>query len=381
REGGGAGGGGQQPPFVNQVAEGRGVSEALRIVAEHSPRVLHLGHLQVVLVSEELARAGLGPLLDYLTSEREARRVVQLAVSSCPPRDVLEVRTQLENLPGISVAEELRHLPETVGLPESPIVRFLNAIQDEGVEPVLPVVHRVDAGGKILERLPGAGEEAGQEAGPGGAARGRGAGRTGSREGGQSGGGGREAGGESPVTVRVAGVAIFKDDRMVGTLNDLEARGLAWLMGKVERGILVVPAPLAGPGPAILHVNRVQARVEPRLAGAPSVRVRVKVRAGVLEMLSPTYDLTPQDMDRLEQAAARTLADEIMATMRRVQKEFRSDVYGFGWAFYRRYPRVWRQDLGPRWDQVFPDLPVDLEVKVHIVTTFFSWRSPLGPSR
>lgn len=374
REGGGGGGG--QPPFANHVAEGRGVSEAMRILQEHSPRLLHLGHLQVVVVSEQLARMGLGPILDYLTSDREARRIIQIAVSSCPPRDLLEVRTRLENLPGVSVAEELRHVPETIGLPDSPMIRFLNALHDEGIEPILPVLHRVDATGRIVERPPEAGEEAGRKAGQQAGQEGAGRGREGQGGAGQAAGGGAE--GEGAVTVRVAGVAVFKDDRMVGSLNELESRGLAWLMGKLERGILVIPESLAGGGgPALLHVRRAESKFEPRLAGGqPSMKVRLKVRADVMEWLTPAYDLTPAVADHLEQAAARTIADEIMATMRRLQKEFRSDVCGFGWSFYRRYPRVWRQDLGPRWDDIFADLPVELEVKVHVSSAFFTWRSP-----
>jgi len=370
----GGGGQGPQPPFDNRVAEGRGVFEAMRVLQEQSSRVIHLGHLQVVVVSEQVARTGLAPLLDYLTSEREARRVVEMAVSSCPPRDLLDVPTKLESLPGTAIAERLRQVPTTMGLPESSIIRFLNALHDEGIEPFLPVVHRVDATGEIVDRPPEAREERGRKAqdrgGPeGGGGQGRPAADRGVAQGGDD-------------VIRVAGVAVFKDDRMVGTLNELEARGLAWLMGRLERGILVIPADLAGGGPALLYVRRVEAKFEPRLdGGRPTMQVRLKVRADVAEWLAPTYDLTTAEADRLEQAAARVIADEIMATVRRLQKEFHSDVCGFGWTFYRRYPRVWRQDLGPRWDRVFADLPVQLQVKVHVASAFFGWRSPGGPWR
>jgi spore germination protein KC len=374
--GGREGGGGQavQRPFDNRVAEGRGVFEAMRVLQEECDRIIHLGHLQVVVVSEQLARTGLAPLLDYVTSEREARRVVEMAVSSCPPRDVLDVPTRLESLPGTAIAERLRQVPTTMGLPESTIIRFLNALHDEGIEPFLPVVHRVDARGEIVERPPGAREEAGRKAQD----RGRGDERAAQER--QATDRGGPQGGED--VIRVAGVAVFKDDRMVGTLNELEARGLAWLMGRLERGILVVPAELVGGGPALLYVRRVEAKFEPRLeSGRPSMKVRLKVRADVAEWLAPRYDLTPSEADRLEQAAARVIADETMATVRRLQKEFRSDVCGFGWTFYRRYPREWRRDLGPRWDELFADLPVQLQVKVHVSSAFFGWRSSGGPWR
>lgn len=374
--GGREGGGGQgvQRPFDNRVAEGRGVFEAMRVLQEQSSRIIHLGHLQVVMVSEQLARTGLAPLLDYLTSERETRRVVEMAVSSCPPRELLDVATRLESLPGTAIAERLRQVPSTMGLPESTVIRFLNALHDEGIEPFLPVMHRVDAAGEIVERPPEAREERGRKA----QGRGRGEERAaGERQTTDRGG---PQGGED--VIRVAGIAVFKDDRMVGTLNELEARGLAWLMGRLERGILVIPAELAGGGPALLWVRRVEAKFEPRLdGGRPTMRVRLKVRADVAEWLAPHYDLTPSEADRLEQAAARVIADEITATLRRLQKEFHSDVCGFGWNFYRRYPRVWRQDLGPRWDQVFADLPVQLQVQVHVSSAFFGWRSVGGPWR
>jgi spore germination protein KC len=51
-----------------------------------------------------------------------------------------------------------------------------------------------------------------------------------------------------------------------------------------------------------------------------------------------------------------------------VQKELRTDIYGFGSEFHRRFPRWWRE-AEERWDDLFPELPVEIKVEVALVSS------------
>lgn len=49
--------------------------------------------------------------------------------------------------------------------------------------------------------------------------------------------------GKMVLRLRAGGTAVFKKDKLVGWLDNAETRGLLWVLGKVQSGILVVPAP------------------------------------------------------------------------------------------------------------------------------------------
>ena len=49
--------------------------------------------------------------------------------------------------------------------------------------------------------------------------------------------------GQRDKDVFVPGMAVFKNGKMVGKLNHDEVRGVLWVLGKVESGVVIVPSP------------------------------------------------------------------------------------------------------------------------------------------
>jgi spore germination protein KC len=45
-----------------------------------------------------------------------------------------------------------------------------------------------------------------------------------------------------------------------------------------------------------------------------------------------------------------------------------ADIYGIGTSVHREYPKEWKE-LKNRWNELFPDIELDVQVKVHIPAT------------
>jgi spore germination protein KC len=52
----------------------------------------------------------------------------------------------------------------------------------------------------------------------------------------------------------------------------------------------------------------------------------------------------------------------------KIQKEFKTDVLGLGLTLKQRHPSVWRLYEG-KWDEVFPEVEVEVAVGSRIVST------------
>lgn len=52
-------------PVTLYEASGKSVNEAIRKLTQVSPRIIYLGHLRVVVISEELAKEGIATTVDF----------------------------------------------------------------------------------------------------------------------------------------------------------------------------------------------------------------------------------------------------------------------------------------------------------------------------
>ena len=79
---------------------GKSVNEAIRKLTLVSPRMIYLGHLRIVVISEELAKEGIDDTVDFLSRGWELRSDFYLIVSKeRDAKEILNVQTSLEKIP------------------------------------------------------------------------------------------------------------------------------------------------------------------------------------------------------------------------------------------------------------------------------------------
>ncbi|SHI98143.1 spore germination protein KC [Desulfofundulus thermosubterraneus DSM 16057] len=349
--GGGGGGGGGRKRYLNLATEGRTVFEAIRRLSMESPRELFFAHNQVILISEKLARErGVAEVMDFFERNRQFRRDTWILVARGDPSDIMEVPVHLEVTPAQNIVGVIKNQELSARFAPTRLGEFAEMLESSGEEPYTA----------ILEAVPNAAFSR-VSLHPGGA-------------------------GPAPFhNIKLTGTAVFRRDRLVGWLNEREARGLLWVRGKVRGG----PITFSIPGPRgeqklaveILRAGRGGVKLEPFLAGGqPGMRVEINTRVNLTESENLELDLrNPQVISRLEKQLAGAIKQEVMACVTRLQEEYRADALGFGEAVHRKYPRVWRQVEG-EWEDVFATMPVTVEVKT-VIRRIGLINKPLRPPR
>lgn len=330
----GKGGGGRSAgskPVVVLTTSGDTVFDAVRNAVLQMDRRLFWPHAKVIVVGEELARSGVAPLLDWIDRDAEPRRLSWLFVARGNARDVLSAEGLIEKVP----AAFLENLAKASGaVSKAPKVRlhdFLKLLTTEGRDPFC-------AGIEVLEKA----EDPG---GPGEA--------TGQSE-------------DEGKSVELAGTAVFKKDRLTGWLNEKETRGLLWVLGKVESGVVVVPSPTRGGGRLSLEITRARSRITPHFAGGQlSIAVEIKEEGNVGEQLSFGKLAKPEIFAALEKKQAEVIEQEVRAALAKAQKEWGVDIFGFGEAVHRKYPKEWSR-LKAHWREVYPTVEVNLKVSTKL---------------
>lgn len=337
---GAPGGGRQGPPAINKSASGRTVYEAQERLQKLLSRQLFWAHNAVILVSQDLAREGVSEVLDFFTRSRQPRLSTVFAVTEGRAKDVLASTLPIElNVPtGIQEIERLDVAPFVT------LRTFLTNLLNEGIEPFAGLVQLTTTGAPEPGSI-------GTE--PAGAQ-------------------------EGPRQPSMKGAAVFKGPRLVTLLTDEEVHGLLWV---IDEFILVsIEVPVAGRWVAF-NVIRQDRTLTPRVQDGRIV-MRLDVRTQTTLIDNPAgVDADDLGVIRmLERLVERQIEENIRRTLDKVQKEARSDIVGFGAAVRRTMPGVWEQ-VRHSWDEIFPEVEVEVNVDAEVLRTGLTSRSLVIPRR
>ncbi|MCL4464284.1 MAG: Ger(x)C family spore germination protein [Firmicutes bacterium] len=336
------GGGGEQVVFYAGV--GASIALAIEQAATHIPRRIFLTHNDLVIVGEQLAKHGLLPVLDFVVRNPDMRLSAFLLIAKGTGQELLHTAERLEG----SITEEIHGLidqaEDAAETQPVPIFRFLRKITTPGEEAYTVVIQ---ASPLPKDKLPAANGE-GAQAG----------------EGGGNGGGGAK----QEKSLALAGMAVFRSDRLAGILNHSEARGKLWLAGMTTRGIMAVDDPVHPEETVTLSLTRSQTKITPSVqAGRISFRVEVEAEGDLISQSSQADLSTAEMIEKLNSAKAGAIKVEMEKALQKM-RQLETDVVGFGAILKRREPKIFRE-VADRWPEIFVEVPVEILVKANIRRT------------
>lgn len=79
--------------------------------------------------------------------------------------------------------------------------------------------------------------------------------------------------------------------------------------------------------------------------------------------------ITPEILRACEKELEDKVKKELEAAIIKAQKECKSDFLGIGQFFYQQHRKEWKTKYKPTWDQVFPTVPIHVDVKIKILNS------------
>jgi spore germination protein KC len=313
-------------PVKYVQATGRTVIETFRGAPLRFDRKLFVSHAKTFLFSEELARNGLAKNLDMILRDHEMRLSMHLAiVKDSPASDVMGITSGINTIPSNYIDDLFKQYKVHSTSVDSKILDFLKAYEGKGINPVITVLKKVKK------------TKIGQE--------------------------------KEEYELSPEGAAVFSKDRLVGFLDGPETRGYNWIIGNVVSGIVTFPTPNSN-GDTSVEVIKSQSKNEVELTDN-GMKLKVKITmTGMLDEQTANWETTDQEavMEMLEQANSETIKQEVEHTLRKLQTEYKSDIFGFGQLMHRQYPEEWKT-MQDHWDEWFSQASIEVEVKVNITKT------------
>lgn len=136
----------------------------------------------------------------------------------------------------------------------------------------------------------------------------------------------------SQYAVETLGLAVFKNDKMVGTLSGIETMCHLLITNKFNSCVLDIPSPLGSDETISLYLysaedtkNKVSI-----INSSPFVKTKVNLSAKILSANSNNETLTQKKLNLIQDSASKYITEQIYNYLNKTSKELQSDIAGIG---------------------------------------------------
>lgn len=306
--------GGSGKAYINFEDTGNTIFAAVRDITSQSSRRLYFAHNQVLILGRSAAESGVTKYLDFFMRDPETRLNVYILVARDSAESVLDTDPQLEKVPANTISKLIEGEAKSSSQEMAVKLKdFKDNLMVKTSAPVAPIVEITEDGGK--------------------------------------------------KTAKINGTAVFKGDRMVGELNKTEGRGLLWVLGKVESGIIETTSSKGNW--VSLEIVRAKGKFSTELEnGKVKVTITISEEGNIGEG-SGYEDITSlSEVAFLEKQKCEVIKEEVMAAIKKA-KELDADIFSFGESVHHKYPKQWTK-MEDQWDKIFPEIEVEVKVDAKI---------------
>lgn len=300
--------------FWNVTAIGDTVFGTIRNIANKCSRKLFFPHNQVLIFNNSIAEEGIQKYIDFFIRDHESRMNVWVLISQDKAVDILGIKSELEKVPANNISKLIEN--QAAATSQTKAVRLRDL--------VIELMSKTTASTAPFIKI--------------------------SRD------------GDKKVAM-ISGTAVFKGDKLVGKMNKREGRGLLWVLGEVKSGIIEVET--SNNDKVGLEITRASSKIVPEINNNKiTIRVNINEEGNIGEQTGPQNLSKLTEVASLEKKKSEVIKNAIMASVKKAQ-ELDADVFGFGDAVHKKYPKQWRS-LEDNWDEIFKHIQVEVHVEAKL---------------
>ncbi len=301
-------------PYASVSKKGTNLAEVYRKIQVDLPRTISWGHTRVVVVGEEMAKHGIEQILEFGIRDPTFNIRNSILVAPGKAKDVAHLTPVFERFPS-EVIHEFTQKNNTINTTVKDFVETEN--------------------GDMIVGLLTIGKE-----------------KMVNEKNNKSWGGG------------TGGMALFKNFKMVGKLNQRKGRGALWMKNRMENAGVSLASP-TDKKPISLMVLKSNTKIRPAKNQPYSFHILINAEDDVLESESNLNLTDPRMIRLLEKKAEGEIKSRIIEAFKASQRK-KADVFQLG-AYLSWYkPKVWKM-AQKSWDSIYAEkVNVTIDVHLHI---------------
>lgn len=298
--------------YSNISESSKGLQMAVEALSVQTDRKIYMGHNQIIVVSKQVAENGLIDIIDFFTRDPENRYTVNIYVAENDAKQILDINGAHELLPAIYLPGILNAQLDYGESGLASMFSFVTDFLSKTNAPFLPIINPV------------------------------------------------EDGSEDP-RASLSGTAVFRDDKMVTTLDFFETE---LLLLANNRGNDMVMQLENEEGYLTITVMSSQSNMKAVYNGdtLEKMVLSIEIDAEISES-SMSFDILKEsDRQKINDMITKKLKDGYSGLISHTQ-EFGTDVIGFGDLLYRfHYHKA--EAMFTDWNETYKTLPIEVNITV-----------------
>ncbi|MFZ7947033.1 MULTISPECIES: Ger(x)C family spore germination protein [Bacillaceae] len=302
-------------PYAQISATGKTVTDAYHKMQADESRELSWGHTRIIVVSEEMAKEGIGHVLEFIVREPKLNINTAVLVTPGKAKEIENLAPVFETFPGEIIR---RFTQEHITLYTTP-KDFLETENGDMITGLLTKKKE-----KMLSEK-----------------------------------------GKEKLWVGTGGMALFHNYKLVGTLSPSEGRGALWLRNSINKAAVTIKSPTDGKHISLL-VLQAHTKIRPSKKEPYTFNVYVTAEDDISESQSNIDLSKPKNIYHLERIAEKEIKDRINDAFH-ASKRVKADVFQLGEYLLWHKPKIWKKSKKD-WPAIYQDkvklnIHVDLKIK------------------
>lgn len=310
-------------------SKGKTIAEAAKEIEQIVPKQIYLGHINVVIISEDIGKDGFLKISDWLLRNPQTRKKFYLLqAKDVSAKSIIKITSPLESFPSQNIATLIETNAESKSIATSiTYSNFIEQILEKGYDPILP---SITIKGDI---------------------------KDGSNE--------KNLETTEPETYLILGpLAIYKNDKLKGFATEKESLGINILKNEAKEINYNVKYQNED-----ISIEASNLKSTINIKDTKNIEITISGKGEILSINNKINIQNYKEIEKIKKAWSTQLKEELNKVIKTVQTKYKADIFGFGNKIYKNMPKKWT-NLEKNWnDKYFPNLNINIKTNLKIENT------------
>lgn len=305
-------------------SQGKTIDEASKKIEQIVPKQIYLGHINVVIISEDIAKEGFLNIADWLLRNPQTRKKFYLLQAKDEKaKNILKIVSPLESFPSQSIATLIESNSETKSVATNiTYSNFISQILEKGYDPTLPsITIKGDA-------------------------------KKGSNE--------KNLETTEPESYLALGpLAIYKKDKLKGFLTEKES----WTVNVLKNEAKEINYNIKYQNQDIsIETNNLKTKI--KIKNEKNIEITVSGKGNIYNINNKINLQNYQEIHKIEKKWNQNLKQDLYNTIKKITKTYQTDIFGFGNLIYKNKPKTW-QKIEKNWNNKYLQ-NINIKIKTNL---------------
>lgn len=315
------------PKIIIYEHTSKTVQEAVRYMVLESPKRLYPNHMQVIIISEDVAKDGILESLDLFFRDSELQKNFYVLIAKdVSANQILKTLTPADSIVSSNIKKSLESDSSYLGITE--LVTYdelINTYLNPNKEISLPSV-------TLKGKMKGSDKIDNIE---------------------QS---------DSSTKVVLSQMAIFKDDKMIGYLDDKQSIALSFIKGKINNTIIKYKC---NGGYVVVETTNSKSSINVDNKG--NFRIKISGDAAINEVSCDINLENDNSISKINKQVNKEIKKNVNNTIKYVKNNYNSDIFNFLDILYKNQYSLYKKISNDWYKDKFKDSKIDIDVDIKVI--------------